>query len=329
MKIGRLRDFRKRHPNSWGALLRGALQDEAVPKAIVTMFERYRAHPEVDPAGATSPSPEPIDLNDPEAPRLYDTEPIRVPAAAAKQVTRPLEKRELVDILEAEELAADARMPRVKQHPELERVEAAAPPPLDVSAEPMADPFRAAGEGKPRVRARTIRNVSHETADVDFERSEAAAGRAGSVAGSAIPREAVAPASGDAKPSAPGSTESRDDPRRVEVAGPPAEIGSAMAALVENHADSLLLSPDERRRLRGCLGEPQTVFAALHHGRFPCLCTEEPVLTGCLVAWSERSEADDFIDGLYDLAVARCRCVPGCPHSAAPHAWWGRGCERD
>jgi hypothetical protein len=66
-----------------------------------------------------------------------------------------------------------------------------------------------------------------------------------------------------------------------------------------------MLSADERRRLRGCLGEPQTVFAALHYGRFPCLCTEEPTLADCLVALSNKPEADAFIDALHDLAVSR------------------------
>jgi hypothetical protein len=305
MKVGRLREFRKHHPNSWGALLRGAPQDEAVPKAIVTMFERYRAHPEVDPAGATSPLSEPRDLNDPEAPRLYDTEPIRVPAAATKKLTRPPENRELVDVLEAEELAADAPVPAVKQHAELERVEAAAPPPPDVSAEPLADPPRAAGEDEPRVSARTIPNVSHGTAEVNAERSEAAEARQRSALRGAIPGAAVAPASAAAKRSTPVSAEGPIDPRLIELADPRGEIASAMAALVENHADSLLLSPDERRSLRGCLGEPQTVFAALHYGRFPCLCTDEPVLAACLVALSKMPEADAFIDALHDLAVSR------------------------
>lgn len=306
MKIGRLREFRKRHPDSWGALRRGSPQDEAVPKAVVTIFERYRAHPEVDPAGATHPSSEPLDLNDPEAPRFYDTEPIRVAAeTAAKRVRRPRENRELVDVLAAEELAADARVRAVKLHDKLERVAAAAPPPPDVSAKPLADPPRAVGEDEPRVSARTIPNVSHRTAQVNAERSEAAEARQRSALGGAIPGAAVAPASAAAKRSTPVSAEAPIDPRLIEVAGPLGEIASAMAALVENHADSLLLSPDERRLLRGCLGESQTVFAALHCGRFPCLCTEDPTLADRLVALNNKPEADAFIDALHDLAVRR------------------------
>lgn len=305
MKIGRLREFRKRHPDSWGALLRGANQDDAVPKAIVTMFERYRAHPEVDPVGATSPSSEPMDLNDPEAPRLYDTEPIRVPAtSAAKEVTRPPENRELVDVLEAEELAADARVRAVEQQAKLERVEAAAPPPPSLSAEPMADPPPAAAKDEPRLDARTILNATHE-AEVDSAQSEAVDPRQRSALGGAIPGAAVVPASADARPSTPVSAEVPIDPRKAEVAGAPDELASATAALVEKYADSLMPSADERRRLRGCLGEPQTVFAALHYGRFPCLCTEDPVLADCLVALSNMPEADAFIDGLHNLAVGR------------------------
>jgi len=305
MKIGRLREFRKRHPDSWGALLRGAPQDGAVPRAIVTMFERYRAHPEVGPAGATSPSSEPIGLNDPEAPRLYDTEPIRVPAeTTAKEATRPPENRDLLDVLEAEELAADARVRAVKLHAKLERVEAAAPPAPSRSAEPMADPRRAAGEKDPGVSARTIWNVSHETSEVNAERSEAAEARQRSALNGAIPAAAVAPASADVKRSTPVSVEIPIDPREAEVAVPD-ELAPATAALVEKYADSLMLSADEQRRLRGCLSKPQTVFAALHYGRFPCLCTDEPVLADCLVALSKMPAADDFIDSLHDHAVRR------------------------